>query len=549
MSEQLELVVVVASVRQPRIGRAVADWVVDRAPGGARTRVVDLAEVVLPSDADLRPGGGARTPVSDVLAAADGFVIVTPEYNHAYPASLKRFLDWHYAEWMFKPATVVPYGVRGGLLAGEHLRPVLAELSMVTTRRMVALPAPWAHLSDGRYAPSTGEDAAVRDALRELTWWARALRDARHRRPYELVDWLGTRAADTDPEALAELVGHASVVGLGTATRAGRETFAVVARTTWALVERGFRVVAVLDNQRVGELYDRYVRGEDVDVQAALRQAWGPWRTEEMRDALTWLRRRNADHPGDPVRVVGVGGSRVLPADYDRVVELLAPAEAAKVRALLDVVRTAHDSGEHVQRARGVHPGMPFVELAREARTIAGRAGAEAESLLDAIVDHHANAIGAGYDADREERAAAERVLALRPARVVLWEGSAHVAADAMMGGHLRAELGEAYAAVHVTFGHGRVHGGPDAVDVPLPAPGSLEDILLAAGGERTVPLDDETPAGFDAPWRTRLIAGVYDPSRDGEHYHEVRSLRGAYDAVVFVPEISPTRLTDTSPP
>lgn len=539
MSEQLEFVVVVASVREPRIGRTVADWVVAQVPGGVRTRVVDLAEVVLPPDADLRPGGGVRTPVSDVLAAADGFIIVTPEYNHAYPASLKRFLDWHYSEWMFKPATVVPYGVRGGLLAGEHLRPVLAELSMVTTRRMVALHAPWQHLSEGRYTPSAGEDAAVRDALRELTWWARALRRARHDHPYELIDWLGTQRADTDAEALSDLVGHASVVGLGTGTRGGRETFAVVARTTRSLVERGFRVIAILDNPRVVELYDRYVRGEDVDVEAALRQAWGPWRTEEMRAALDSLRRRNADHPGDPVRLVGVGGSAVLPADYDRVLDLVAAPEARKIRELFEVIRTAHDNGEHVQRAQGTHPGPPFVELAREARAIAGGAGAEADGLLDAIVDHHANAIGVGYDVAREERAAAERVLALRPARVVLWEGSAHVAADAMMGGHLRAELGEAYAAVHVTFGHGHVHG----VDVPPPVPGSLEDVLLAAGGARTLPLGDGAPAALDAPWRTRLISGLYDPARDGEHYHEVRSLRGAYDAVVFVPEISPVRM------
>lgn len=544
MSEQLEIVVVVASVREPRIGRTVADWVVAQMPGGVHTRVVDLAEVELPPEADLRPGGGVRTPVSDVLAAADGFVIVTPEYNHACPASLKRLLDWHYGEWMFKAATVVPYGVRGGLLAGEHLRPVLAELSMVTTRRMVALSAPWEHLSEGRYAPSGGEDVAVADALRELMWWARALRRARQDHPYELVDWLGRQRADTDAEALADVVGHASVVGLGTGTRSGRETFAVVTRTTMSLVERGFRVIAILDNPRVVELYDRYVRGEDVDIEAALRQAWGPWRTEEMRAALDSLRRRNADHPGDPVRMAGVGGSGVLPADYDRVLDLVPAPEAAKIRELFEIIRTAHDSGEHVQRARGTHPGTPFVELAREARAIAGGAGAEADGLLDAIVDHHANVIGAGYDVAREERAAAERVLALRPARVVLWEGSAHVAADAMMGGHLRAELGEAYAAVHVTFGHGQAHG----VDVPLPVPGSLEDLLLAAGGARTVPLRDGIPAALDAPWRTRLISGVYDPARDGEHYHEVGSLSGAYDAVVFVPEISPTRMLVSVP-
>ncbi|SIR80910.1 NADPH-dependent FMN reductase [Williamsia sterculiae] len=189
----INLLVVVASVRTDRVGHLIGRWVGDRVRDSlgdsAVVRDVDLREVALPADAELVPGGGASTPVSERVAEADGFVIVTPEYNHAYPAALKRFIDWHYAEWQFKAATVVPYGVQGGLLAGEFLRPVLAELSVVTTRRMVGLRAPWARIGtsdDGRarFDADDGERRGVRDAVGELAWWSETLRDARTRRPF-----------------------------------------------------------------------------------------------------------------------------------------------------------------------------------------------------------------------------------------------------------------------------------------------------------------------------------------------------------------------------
>ena len=106
-----------------------------------------------PDDGGLRPGGSAPSPVAARIDAADAFVFVTPEYNHSYPAGLKRLIDWHYREWMFKPATVVSYGVHGGILAAEHLRGIFAELQVVTTRRFVHLSRPWDHLTPAGFTP------------------------------------------------------------------------------------------------------------------------------------------------------------------------------------------------------------------------------------------------------------------------------------------------------------------------------------------------------------------------------------------------------------
>jgi NAD(P)H-dependent FMN reductase len=198
--EPLRIAVIAASVRDQRMGRAIAEWAAFRAasaeapatgpssagssPSGVAVGLIDCAETELPDDGLLRPGASAGTAVSARIDAADAFVLVTPEYNHSYPAGLKRLIDWHYREWMFKPATVLSYGVQGGLLATEHLRGVLAELHVVTTRRVVGLSRPWTDLSPAGYAPPSDVAAAFDAALHELTWWAGVLRTARRERPY-----------------------------------------------------------------------------------------------------------------------------------------------------------------------------------------------------------------------------------------------------------------------------------------------------------------------------------------------------------------------------
>ncbi|MBB4740749.1 NAD(P)H-dependent FMN reductase [Actinoplanes octamycinicus] len=184
-AEPLHLAVIAGSVRDQRMSRAVAEWAAFRAATGAvEVDLIDCAEADLPDDGALRPGGGETSTVAGRIDAADAFVIVTPEYNHSYPAGLKRLIDWHYREWMFKPATILSYGVQGGLLAAEHLRGVFAELHVVTTRRVVGLSRPWEHLGATGFQPPAPVGEAFDAALHELAWWATTLRAARRDRPY-----------------------------------------------------------------------------------------------------------------------------------------------------------------------------------------------------------------------------------------------------------------------------------------------------------------------------------------------------------------------------
>ena len=181
------IAVLAASVRKQRLARALADWVVGLVPPDvAEVDLIDLAEVDLPDDELLAPGGAdVRSPIADRIDAASGYVVVTPEYNHSFPACLKRAIDWHYREWMFKPATIVSYGAQGGLLAAEQLRGVFAELSMVTTRRVVGVRAPWERVGPDGFRPEPGLDQAVQAALTELSWWVETLDPARTDRPFK----------------------------------------------------------------------------------------------------------------------------------------------------------------------------------------------------------------------------------------------------------------------------------------------------------------------------------------------------------------------------
>lgn len=187
----LRVAVVIGSNREGRFGPVVAEWLLAR----VRERtdlavdVVDLADADLPTSLSFNPSGAVSAELAKVtpkLAAADAFVVLTPEYNHSYPASLKSLIDWHGAEWQAKPVAFVSYGgLSGGLRAVEHLRPVLAELHAVTIRETVSFHNAGALFDDeGNHRDPAGADAAAKALLDQLTWWAWALRSAKEVRPY-----------------------------------------------------------------------------------------------------------------------------------------------------------------------------------------------------------------------------------------------------------------------------------------------------------------------------------------------------------------------------
>ncbi|WP_406478012.1 NADPH-dependent FMN reductase [Streptomyces sp. NBC_01615] len=187
----VRVAVVIGSNREGRFGPVVADWLLARIRerDDFTAEVVDVAAVQLPTTLSPSPSPAVAAELAKVtpaLAAADAFVVLTPEYNHSYPAGLKNLIDWHYAEWRAKPVALVSYGgLSGGLRAVEHLRQVFAELHAVTVRDTVSFHGAGASFDEeGEPRDPAGPGAAAKAMLNQLGWWARALNEAKGRRPY-----------------------------------------------------------------------------------------------------------------------------------------------------------------------------------------------------------------------------------------------------------------------------------------------------------------------------------------------------------------------------
>ncbi|MFI6456231.1 NADPH-dependent FMN reductase [Streptosporangium amethystogenes] len=192
MNDQpLRLVLIIASTRQGRFGAAIGRWTAGIATGRPEfaTDVIDLAELHLPADL----GGSAHAAeFIGCIGDADAILVVTCEYNHGYPASLKLAIDTVRNEWAAKPVGFVSYGgLAGGLRAVEQLRQVLAELHAVTLRDTVSFHSPHDHVDqNGRVTdPATAKsaEAAAHTLFDRLTWWGTALRAARTAHPYALT--------------------------------------------------------------------------------------------------------------------------------------------------------------------------------------------------------------------------------------------------------------------------------------------------------------------------------------------------------------------------
>ena len=135
----LEITIILGTTREGRQTPRISDWIrrkIERRDD-MTSRVVDLRDhplpfydrATLPVSGDYGPEG---TNFAQVIAPADAFIIITPEYNHGVPAVLKNALDHIYAEWNRKPLAVIGYGgLYGGIRAVEALRQYAVELQIL----------------------------------------------------------------------------------------------------------------------------------------------------------------------------------------------------------------------------------------------------------------------------------------------------------------------------------------------------------------------------------------------------------------------------------
>jgi NAD(P)H-dependent FMN reductase len=182
----LRIAIVLSTTRPDRFGDRPAAWLSWFDLPKTRMELVDLRNYSLPLFSE--PDAPRVSPPSDVsarkfaqqIATYDGYVFVTAEYNHGIPAVLKNALDYVGREMRRKPAAFVGYGGLGAARAIEQLRLICIELGMAPIRESVHITRdPYLAVAQGRAELSAfsnlNEEAAR--ALKELTWWARALRN------------------------------------------------------------------------------------------------------------------------------------------------------------------------------------------------------------------------------------------------------------------------------------------------------------------------------------------------------------------------------------
>jgi NAD(P)H-dependent FMN reductase len=184
--------IILGSTRQGRQGEKVARWVQLQAAKRSdfESELIDLRDWSLPfldipvSPATVKDGNYGSDLINrwaNKIKESDGFLIVTPEYNHGYPAVLKNAFDWVYAEWNRKPVAFVAYsaGPISGARVVEQLREVTIELQLVPLRFDVLVPNVTKMFDhDGNVADESW-NKRLNTVLDHLVWWTNLLREAR----------------------------------------------------------------------------------------------------------------------------------------------------------------------------------------------------------------------------------------------------------------------------------------------------------------------------------------------------------------------------------
>lgn len=189
-----QISVIVGSTRQKRFSEKPARWIFEllKQRAGVAAEFLDLRDFPMPYyDEPISPGRKSAPFANEVverwtakIAAADGFIIVTPEYNHGYPAVLKNAMDYVYKEWNRKAVGFVTYGGAMGARGVEQLRLVSIELQMAPVRSAIHLPP---ELYDNLRKAEPGEipdlmkgsEGFAANFLDQLIWWTKALEAAR----------------------------------------------------------------------------------------------------------------------------------------------------------------------------------------------------------------------------------------------------------------------------------------------------------------------------------------------------------------------------------
>ena len=180
----MRIAIIVGSTRPGRNGLAVAQWTYGLASQRktAEYELVDLKDFNLPLLDEPVPPAMSKGYTQEhtkrwaaKVASFDGYVFVTPEYNHGPPASLKNAMDYLYREWCNKSAGFVGYGGLGAARSIEMLRAICSNLELADVRAAVSLTLAHDFENFSTFKPQVHQDKALAQMLDQVEAWAGAL--------------------------------------------------------------------------------------------------------------------------------------------------------------------------------------------------------------------------------------------------------------------------------------------------------------------------------------------------------------------------------------
>ncbi len=185
----IKLATILGSTRPERNGEAVARWFheIAKKRTDAECELIDLRDFDLPLlDEPMPPSMGQYSKPhtqrwADKIRGFDGFVFVTPEYNHGTSAALKNALDFIYAEWNNKAAGFVGYGSAYGVRAVEQLRLTMGELQIADVRSQVMLSLFTDFENMSQFKPASRHEDSANTMLDQLIAWSGALKTLREK--------------------------------------------------------------------------------------------------------------------------------------------------------------------------------------------------------------------------------------------------------------------------------------------------------------------------------------------------------------------------------
>ena len=183
----LKIGIVTGSTRPGRVNLQVAEWVKQIADkrSDVSFEIVDIADYQLPLYDEAIPAAYGQYAHEHTkkwaakIGSLDGFIFVTPEYNHSFSPALKNAIDFIYGEWNNKAAGFVSYGSGGGIRAVEQLRQIMSEIQIADVRAQVFMSLFSDFENFSVFKPDPRHEASLETVLDQVISWSKALKPVR----------------------------------------------------------------------------------------------------------------------------------------------------------------------------------------------------------------------------------------------------------------------------------------------------------------------------------------------------------------------------------